>query len=104
MVDESLDGEGVRVFVVCADSFAFPVYPPEPLQAVAGDGADHHAVAGEVPHKRRLHVPQLHRVVAAWAFRAEASEGGGVAVAHPAGEHAGAVALDVRGGLSEVVG
>ena len=71
---------------------------------MAGDGADGHAVACEVPHKRGLHVPQLHRVVGAGAFGAEAAEGGGVTVADSAGEHAGAVALDVRGGLLEVVG
>ena len=69
------------------NAFAFPVDPPEPLQAVAGDGSDHHAVAGEVAHKRRLHVPELHGVVAAGAFGAEAAEGGGVVVADSAGLH-----------------
>ena len=54
---------------------------------MAGDGAQRHAVAGEVPHKRRLHVPQLHGVVGAGAFGAEAAEGGGVAVADSAGLH-----------------
>ena len=88
MVDEALDGEGGRVLVAGENAFAFSVDPPETPQAVAGDGAECHAVAGEVPHKRRLHVPQLHRVVAAGAFGAEASEGGGVVVADPAGVHA----------------
>ena len=71
---------------------------------MSGDGSQRHAVAGEVPHERRLHVPQFHGVVAAWAFRAEAPEGGGVVVADPAGVHSRPVALDVRRGLPEVVG